>query len=83
MHKIGVCIVGGGPAGFLMAEKLSNRIENVIINIIEREMLPFGLIRWGVSPDHPEIRVRCTIPFTWCLFFKEQHECFPRCSFEA
>jgi len=52
-----VCVVGSGPAGFYTAEKLLKRMEKGHVDILERLPTPFGLVRSGVSPDHPETKV--------------------------
>ncbi|XP_075986331.1 NADPH:adrenodoxin oxidoreductase, mitochondrial [Anticarsia gemmatalis] len=51
-----VCIVGAGPAGFYAAMHLTKKLESVNIDIIEKLPVPFGLIRYGVAPDHPEVK---------------------------
>ena len=33
------------------------RSADVFVDIIEKLPVPFGLIRFGVAPDHPEIKV--------------------------
>ncbi|XP_023946325.2 NADPH:adrenodoxin oxidoreductase, mitochondrial isoform X2 [Bicyclus anynana] len=51
-----VCVVGAGPAGFYAATHLSKKLDSVIIDIIEKLPVPFGLVRYGVAPDHPEVK---------------------------
>ncbi|WP_084124667.1 FAD-dependent oxidoreductase [Demequina sp. NBRC 110054] len=51
-----VAIVGAGPAGTYAADILSKTDLNVSIDIIERLPAPFGLVRYGVAPDHPRIK---------------------------
>jgi len=51
-RKISVAIVGSGPSGFFAAEALLDAGREVEIDIIERLPSPFGLIRFGVAPDH-------------------------------
>lgn len=51
-----VCIVGAGPAGFYAAMHLTKNLDNVNIDIIEKLPVPYGLIRYGVAPDHPEVK---------------------------
>lgn len=55
--RLHVCIVGSGPAGFYTAEKMLKRHEQANVDIIERLPTPFGLVRSGVAPDHPETKV--------------------------
>ncbi|XP_047960003.1 NADPH:adrenodoxin oxidoreductase, mitochondrial isoform X1 [Salvia hispanica] len=52
-----ICVVGSGPAGFYTAEKLLKAHESVEVDIIDRLPTPFGLVRSGVAPDHPETKV--------------------------
>uniref|UniRef100_A0A8B9JES3 NADPH:adrenodoxin oxidoreductase, mitochondrial n=1 Tax=Astyanax mexicanus TaxID=7994 RepID=A0A8B9JES3_ASTMX len=51
-----VCIVGGGPAGFYTAQHLLKAQDDVIVDVYERLPVPFGLVRFGVAPDHPEVK---------------------------
>ncbi|XP_062331584.1 NADPH:adrenodoxin oxidoreductase, mitochondrial isoform X1 [Osmerus eperlanus] len=51
-----VCIVGGGPAGFYTAQHLLKARPDVQVDIYERLPVPFGLVRFGVAPDHPEVK---------------------------
>ena len=52
-----IAIVGSGPAGFYTAETLLKEHPQVTIDVIERLPVPYGLIRFGVAPDHPEVKV--------------------------
>ncbi|EPS70586.1 hypothetical protein M569_04174, partial [Genlisea aurea] len=52
-----VCIVGSGPAGFYAAEKILKAHETVEVDVIDRLPSPFGLVRSGVAPDHPETKI--------------------------
>ena len=50
-------IVGSGPAGFYTAEALVKAYgETARIDIIDRLPVPYGLIRFGVAPDHQSIK---------------------------
>ncbi|WP_241962075.1 FAD-dependent oxidoreductase [Rhodococcus opacus] len=55
-----VAIVGAGPAGIYAADALikSDKAQDrgVSIDLFERMPAPFGLIRYGVAPDHPRIK---------------------------
>ncbi|HEY0011815.1 MAG TPA: FAD-dependent oxidoreductase [Allosphingosinicella sp.] len=52
-----VAIVGSGPAGYYGAEALQKALgENVRIDMIDRLPVPYGLIRFGVAPDHQSIK---------------------------
>lgn len=54
-----VVIVGSGPAGFYTAYRLLTKIQDVVVDMYEQLPVPFGLVRYGVAPDHPEVKVRC------------------------
>ncbi|KAI0491843.1 hypothetical protein KFK09_026104 [Dendrobium nobile] len=56
-NRISVCIVGSGPAGFYTAEKMLKAHQTVEVDIIDRLPTPFGLVRYGVAPDHPETKI--------------------------
>ena len=47
-------MVGSGPAGFYTAAPLLAR--GAFVDLIERLPTPWGLVRLGVAPDHPEIK---------------------------
>ncbi|MBO3662523.1 FAD-dependent oxidoreductase [Microbacterium stercoris] len=55
-----VAIVGAGPAGIYAGNLLANAVEEaggtVAIDLLESLPAPYGLIRYGVSPDHPRIK---------------------------
>ncbi|KAL4720741.1 hypothetical protein ACJJTC_015247 [Scirpophaga incertulas] len=51
-----VCIVGAGTAGFYAAMHLTKNMANINIDILEKLPVPFGLVRYGVAPDHPEVK---------------------------
>ncbi|MDI3405187.1 FAD-dependent oxidoreductase [Streptomyces cavernicola] len=55
-----VAIVGAGPAGIYAADALLKSAAaaepGVSIDLFERMPAPFGLIRYGVAPDHPRIK---------------------------
>jgi ferredoxin--NADP+ reductase len=48
--------VGAGPAGIYAADILDKADVDVAIDLFERMPAPFGLIRYGVAPDHPRIK---------------------------
>ncbi len=51
-----VALIGAGPAGIYAADILSKSELDVSIDLYERLPTPFGLVRYGVAPDHPRIK---------------------------
>ncbi|GMU64512.1 MAG: NADP oxidoreductase [Acidobacteriota bacterium] len=52
-----VAIVGAGPSGFYTAAALlAARDVHVSIDLVDRLPTPYGLVRYGVAPDHPKIK---------------------------
>ncbi len=47
-----IAIIGSGPAGCYLADHLLRLIPVASIDILEKLPVPFGLIRYGVAPDH-------------------------------
>jgi ferredoxin--NADP+ reductase len=55
-RPVRVAVVGAGPAGIYASDILSRSGLDVSIDLIERLPAPFGLVRYGVAPDHPRIK---------------------------
>ncbi|KIW02264.1 uncharacterized protein PV09_06414 [Verruconis gallopava] len=51
-----LAIIGAGPAGFYTASRLLKQHHGAKIDMYERLPVPFGLVRYGVAPDHPEVK---------------------------
>jgi ferredoxin/flavodoxin---NADP+ reductase len=51
-----VAVVGSGPAGFYAAAALLASDLEIEVDMIERLPTPWGLVRLGVAPDHPNIK---------------------------
>ncbi len=52
-----VAVVGSGPAGFYAAGALlASDDPSVAVDLIDRLPTPWGLVRLGVAPDHPNIK---------------------------
>ena len=50
-------VVGSGPAGFYTAEALEKAYgDKARIDILDRFPVPYGLIRFGVAPDHQSLK---------------------------
>lgn len=57
-RPVRVAVVGSGPAGFYAASRLLSKHEDLKVDMFEKLPVPFGLSRYGVAPDHPEVKVR-------------------------
>jgi ferredoxin--NADP+ reductase len=58
MSTLRLAIVGAGPAGIYAADILlkHERSFDVSVDLFERLPAPYGLVRYGVAPDHPRIK---------------------------
>lgn len=58
MTKLRLAIVGAGPAGIYAADILlkAEKKFDVSIDLFEQLPAPYGLVRYGVAPDHPRIK---------------------------
>ncbi|MDR7184019.1 ferredoxin--NADP+ reductase [Microbacterium trichothecenolyticum] len=60
LQNLRVAIVGAGPAGIYAGNILTNSVVEaggtVAIDLFESLPAPYGLIRYGVAPDHPRIK---------------------------
>ena len=62
MTTLQVAVVGSGPAGIYTAEALIKQAAKldppvtVQVDVLDRLPTPYGLVRYGVAPDHPSIR---------------------------
>ncbi|OLP54404.1 pyridine nucleotide-disulfide oxidoreductase [Rhizobium rhizosphaerae] len=51
-----IAIVGAGPSGFYAAEALLRTGQDLAVDLFERLPVPYGLVRFGVAPDHPKLK---------------------------
>ena len=51
-----LAIIGSGPAGFYSAGRVMREHNDCKIDMYERLPVPYGLVRYGVAPDHPEVK---------------------------
>lgn len=58
MTKLRLAVVGAGPAGIYASDILlkAERAFDVSIDLFEQLPAPYGLVRYGVAPDHPRIK---------------------------
>ena len=55
MDDLRVAVVGSGPAGIYAAAALT-RHDEAAVDVIDRLPTPFGLVRYGVAPDHEKMK---------------------------
>ncbi|MEJ7792343.1 MAG: FAD-dependent oxidoreductase [Gaiellaceae bacterium] len=55
-NPLRVAVVGSGPAGFYAAAALLAADPSAEVDLLERLPTPWGLVRLGVAPDHPNIK---------------------------
>ena len=51
-----VAVVGAGPSGFYATESLLKQRPEAVVDLFDRLPAPFGLVRYGVAPDHQKIK---------------------------
>ena len=56
MAPLNVAVIGAGPAGIYASDILAKSGLEVSIDLFERLPAPYGLVRYGVAPDHPRIK---------------------------
>lgn len=55
--EVRVAVVGSGPAGLYAAEALVKQAEGEVrVDVFDRLPTPYGLVRYGVAPDHKSIK---------------------------
>jgi NADPH-dependent glutamate synthase beta subunit-like oxidoreductase len=66
---IHIAIIGSGAAGCYLADHLLRLVPDAAIDIIEQLPVPFGLVRYGVAPDHQStkaVAASCAMSKKWC-----------------
>lgn len=52
-----IAVIGSGPAGIYTADALTRQDrESVAVDVLDRLPTPYGLVRYGVAPDHENIK---------------------------
>ncbi|MEU6772531.1 FAD-dependent oxidoreductase [Streptomyces sp. NPDC046759] len=51
-----VAVVGSGPSGCYTAQSLVQLDPEVCVDVLDRLPCPYGLVRYGVAPDHEKIK---------------------------
>ena len=55
-----LAVVGGGPSALYVTSRLFSLLKhdpNIRVHVYDRLWSPYGLVRYGVAPDHPEVKV--------------------------
>ena len=57
-----IAVVGAGPAGCYVVDALcADRERDLLVDLFDRLPTPFGLLRYGVAPDHLKMK-RVQVP---------------------
>ncbi|WKY03465.1 hypothetical protein Q1695_004877 [Nippostrongylus brasiliensis] len=51
-----IAIVGSGPAGLFTCTSLLRRLPESRIDVFDASPVPYGLVRYGVAPDHQDVK---------------------------
>ncbi|CCX10365.1 Similar to NADPH:adrenodoxin oxidoreductase, mitochondrial; acc. no. P22570 [Pyronema omphalodes CBS 100304] len=51
-----LAVIGAGPAGFYTSYRVLSKLTNAHVDMYESLPVPYGLVRFGVAPDHPEVK---------------------------
>jgi ferredoxin--NADP+ reductase len=54
--QLRVAIVGAGPSGLFATDALLKARDDVRVDVFDRLPTPYGLVRYGVAPDHARIK---------------------------
>ena len=52
-----IAVVGSGPGGFYVTEALLRAGVPLAVDMFEQLPVPYGLVRFGVAPDHPKLKL--------------------------
>ncbi|HEX2163560.1 MAG TPA: FAD-dependent oxidoreductase [Thermoanaerobaculia bacterium] len=56
-RPLSVAVVGAGPSGFYAVAALLDCGREVAVDVFDRLPAPYGLVRYGVAPDHQKIKL--------------------------
>lgn len=69
MLPVKLAVVGGGPSAFYVVSRLlsllphgASRVPSLQVHMYDRSWAPYGLVRYGVAPDHPEVKASASEP---------------------
>ena len=55
-----VAVIGSGPSGFYATEALLRSGTPLAVDMFEQLPVPYGLVRFGVAPDHAKLKLVTT-----------------------
>ena len=55
-ESLRIAVVGAGPSGLFAADALLKARDDVRVDVFDRLPTPYGLVRYGVAPDHAKIK---------------------------
>ena len=58
-----IAVVGAGPAGYYATQHIAKALPTSTIDMYEKLPVPYGLVRYGVAPDHQEVK-NCITTFS-------------------
>ena len=51
-----IAVVGAGPAGYYATQHIAKAFPTSTIDMYEKLPVPYGLVRYGVAPDHQKVK---------------------------
>ncbi|KRY12576.1 NADPH:adrenodoxin oxidoreductase, mitochondrial [Trichinella patagoniensis] len=51
-----IAVVGSGPAGFYCSQTLLSGDQQCLVDVFEKYPVPYGLVRYGIAPDHQDLK---------------------------
>src|SRR2546423_14614072 len=55
-HVTRLAVIGAGPSGLYAVAALLDSQTPIHVNVFDRLPAPYGLVRYGVAPDHPKMK---------------------------
>lgn len=73
VRPLKIAVVGAGPSAFYAASRVLSKLpasttqgEQTRVHMYDKSWAPHGLVRYGVAPDHPEVKAStpaaCMLP---------------------
>uniref|UniRef100_A0A7E4UU66 NADPH:adrenodoxin oxidoreductase, mitochondrial n=1 Tax=Panagrellus redivivus TaxID=6233 RepID=A0A7E4UU66_PANRE len=62
IRRAKIAVIGSGPAGLYTCAGIVSRLPNASVDVFDRSAIPYGLVQYGVAPDHYDVK-RCINQF--------------------